>query len=44
MYVYNIHAMGKKAVKTVYLYMLKKTIRKVFVELNINKKYSYAMI
>lgn len=44
MYVYNIHAMGKKAVKTVYLYMLKNTIRKVFVELNINKKYSYAMI
>lgn len=44
MYVYNIYVMGKKVVKIVYLYMLKKIIRKVFVELNINKKYLYVMI
>lgn len=46
MYVYNIYVLklDKKLVKIVYLYMLKNIIRKVFVELNINKKYLYVMI
>lgn len=38
MYVYNIHAMGKKAVKTVYLYMFKKYYQKSICRIKYQQK------
>lgn len=38
MYVYNIHALDKKAVKTVYLYMLKKYYQKSICRIKYQQK------